>query len=179
MLFMLPVFMFSQKLEINKIDPGSGLLVKHTTWEKFTQGGDFNSYFRVSQVDSSYFFDIRIILATHAGFEIKSGQPLILTLANEETVTLNCFKTAVSCQACGAVTLAGSNVPGVEVSYTLSKEQIEKLRFNVLLSKEQYEKHKKKLLEHLKIETSLGPIEHTLSENSYLQLRKAIRLVKK
>lgn len=178
-LFIFPFSIYAQKLEENKIDPITNLLTKHTTWEKFTQGGDFNSYFRVSQIDSSYFFEIRIILADRKPFEIKAGNELVFTLSNAETVTLTNFKTTASCQGCGAVAIAGSQVPGVQVSYNLNKEQLEKLRFNVLLTKEQYEKHKKKVIEHLKIDINSGSIEHDLSEFSYLQIRKAIRLVKK
>ena len=174
-----PIFVFAQKLEEVKIDPTSNILVKHTSWEKFTQGGDFNSYFRISQVDSSYFFDIRIILADRKAFDIKSGQNLTFTLANAETVILTCFNSKASCQGCGAVTLAGSQVPGVEVSYGLDKDQLMKLRYNVLLTKEQYEKHKKKVIEHIKIDISSSSIEHDLSEFSFLQIRKAIKLVKK
>ncbi len=177
--FIFPVFIFAQKLEENKIDPMTNLLMKHTSWEKFTLGGEFNSYFRISQIDSSYFFDIRIILTDYKPLDIKSGQELVFTLSNAETVTLTNFKTTQSCKGCGAVALAGSNSPGIQVSYILNKEQLEKLRYNVLLTKEQYEKHKKKVIEHIKIDTNSGSIEHNLSEFSYLQIRKAIRLVKK
>ncbi len=179
LLFSISLFSQAQKLLENGIDPVTTLLTKHTSWEKFTQGGAFNSYFRVSQVDSSYFFEIRIILQDHKAFEVKSGQPLVFTLSNGETVTLTNFRTTASCQGCGAVALAGSQVPGVEVAYNLNKEQLGKLKYNVLLSKEEYEKHKKKIIEHIKIDISNGSIDHDLSEFSYLQTRRALRLVKK
>ena len=178
-LFIVPLFFYAQKLEENRIDPVTNLLVKRTSWERFTQGGDFNSYFRVSQVDSSYFFEIRIILTSYKAFSVKTGQELVFTLSNGETVTLTNFKTTTTCQGCGAVTIAGSQVPGIEVSYNLNKEQLEKLKFNVLLTKEQYEKHLKKVIEHIKINTDSGIIEHSLSEFSFLQMRRAIRLVKR
>ncbi len=179
LLFILPLTYYAQKIEENKIDPVTHLLEQRTTWERFTQGGEFNSYFRVCQYDSAFFLQLRIINADKKPFDIKAGQPLVLTMSDGGTVTLTCFKTTTSCQGCGAVTIAGSQVPGVEAEYALNKEQLEKLRFNVLLTKEQYEKHKKKTIEHIKIDTSTNPIEHDLSEFSYLQIRKAIRLIKK
>ena len=177
--FIIPDIFYAQKLIENGIDPVSGILVKHTSWEKFTQGGDFNSYFRVSQIVSSYFFEIRIILLERKAFDIKAGQPLVLTLSNGEMVTLTNFKTTESCQGCGAVALAGSQVPGVQVSYSLNKQQLAKLRYNVLLTKEEYDRHKKKIIEHIKLDISSATIEHNLSEFSFLQIRRAIRLVQK
>jgi hypothetical protein len=110
---------------------------------------------------------------------VKEGQELIFTLSNGETVTLNCFKNTTSCTGCGAITIAGSTSPGIELSYKLPKKQMDKLRVNVVLTKEEYAKHKKDEIENLKINLTPGFIEHNLSENSYYQIRKAIRLVKK
>lgn len=170
-------FIYAQKLEQVKIDPVSQLMIKHTSWERFTKAGDFNSYFRMTQIDSVYFFEMRVILTDPKPLAVKEGQELIFTLSNGETVTLNSFKTIASCMGCGAVTIAGNTSPGIELTYKLTKKQFDKLRINAVLSKEQYEKHQKKQIEHIKITLNPGSIEHELSENSFYQIRKACKLL--
>ncbi len=179
LLILFPIVNYAQKLEEVKIDPVSHLLIKHTSWEKFTKTGQFNSYFRMSQVDSAYFFEIRIILNEPKPMEAKEGEELIFTLSNGEKLTLNCFKGKKSCLGCGAVTIAGNSSPGIELSYHLTKQQLEKLRINQVLTKEEYAQHKKEEIEHIKLNITSGSIEHELSENSYYQIRKSIKLLKK
>ncbi len=61
-LLLLPYIIDAQKLDEVKVDPVTHLIVKHTSWEKFTKSGEFNSYFRMTQKESSFYFEIRIIL---------------------------------------------------------------------------------------------------------------------
>ena len=178
LLLQLPFITEAQKLDEIKVDPVTHLIVKHTTWEKFTKSGEFNSYFRITQIDSSFFFEIRIILNDPKPLEVKEGQELIFTLANGEKVTIKSFKNYTSCTGCGAVAIAGNTLPGIQIGYTINKNELEKLRINPELTKEQYEKHKKSQIEHIKINLTPKSIEHDLSENSYYQIRKAIRVLK-
>jgi len=172
----------AQKIETNVIDAKQNLVERYTPWEKLSRAGEFNSYFRIREMqwDTTYYFELKIILVTPADFAIAQGEDLVFTLANGDKLTLKSFKSAKSCIGCGSNgTIAGSQVPGIQVTYILPKKEMELLRYNPILTKEQEEKHKKVNVEKLAVTASGKVIENNLTERSYYLIRKAIRSIMK
>ena len=181
-LLLISTVLFAQKIETNVIDSKLNLVERYTQWEKLSRAGEFNSYFRIreSQWDTSYYFELKIILVTPADFAIAQGEDLVLTLANGDKLTLKCFKSATTCIGCGSAgTIAGSQVPGIQVVYKLPKKEMELLRYNPVLTKEQEEKHRKVNVEKIAVTASGKVIENNLTERSYYLIRKAIRSILK
>ncbi|MDR3695076.1 hypothetical protein [Mucilaginibacter sp.] len=122
----------AQKLQENKTDDFTKKSVKRTSWEAFTSTGGPNAHFRISLVGDDETFDFKLMM--DKVFSIDQGRTIILKLDNGDLITIENSAYAITCNGCGAVGLKGSEAEGIETSYALNKEQIEKLKAHKVLS---------------------------------------------
>lgn len=117
-----------QSLEENKVDEFTNNAVKRTSWELlcFSMKNNFTSYFRISRINEYNYFDLKLMIG--GIFSIDKDQEIMFKLDNEDIVKLLNLKYEVTCKGCGAIGLSGSNVQGINVSYTLDEEQFEMLK---------------------------------------------------
>jgi hypothetical protein len=117
---------FGQKLQENTTDDFTKKSIKRTSWESLTAYDGPNAHFRISVVGDDEIFDFKLMM--DKVFAIDEGQTIILKLDNGELVTIKNSAYVITCNGCGAVGFKGSEAEGIETSYPLIKEQIEKLK---------------------------------------------------
>jgi len=151
----------SQKIEENKVDEFTGNSVKRTSWETLNMSMSFTAYFRVSKINDNYYLGIKMMMGGDV-FAINEGDEIMFKLSNDEIVKLQNLEYTITCTGCGAKGFAGSAGEGIEVSYPMTKEQVQKLTSNNVVKMRVYtnkgyvenetkEKHAKKLISALKL----------------------------
>lgn len=113
----------AQTLEEIKEDNFTSSEVKRTYWEKIGLIGVNASFFRVSQINESLFFDLNIIHGI--AFSINENDLLIIKLNNGNILELKAFKSSFSCRGCGEV---GTYFQGLKVSYPITLDEIALLK---------------------------------------------------
>jgi hypothetical protein len=151
----------AQKLEENKKDDFTNDSIKHTSWETFCSSFTINSHFRMSQINNQKTFDVKIMLDKM--FFIDEDAKMMLKLASGEVVTLQNLKAAKTCSGCGAIGFRGSEAPGIEVVYPMTKEDVEKLKANKVVK--------------VRIYTSLGYLEEDVKDKNSEKIGKSLTLL--
>jgi hypothetical protein len=152
------VFCFSQKLEENEVDEFTGNSIKRTSWELLST---FKPYFRISKINNSYTFQIKLMLGNV--FSIDKGEFLMLKLDNDSIVKLPNLEYAITCTGCGAVGYLGSGAQGIHVKYILHEEAREKL--------------KKHLVTKIRIYTSDGYVDYDTKKKNAQKIIKALEII--
>jgi hypothetical protein len=135
--------------------------LEQSRWEKLVSNSLLSLYFRISVIGSSNFFDLRIIRNDEETFSIGMGQQFVLYLKNSDSVAVSSPTNIYSCRGCGAVTLAvGGTHSGIEVSYLISKEDLQKMENS----------HVKKV----SLYTTKEKIETNITEKEYSKILNAI-----
>ncbi|HTK21201.1 MAG TPA: hypothetical protein VL442_16880 [Mucilaginibacter sp.] len=152
---------FAQKLEENKKDDFTNAAIKRTSWETLTSSLSETAYFRISQVNGSETFDLKLML--YKIFYIGKDAELSFKLANGEIVTLKNLEYAITCKGCGAAGYSGSAAEGIQVTYPMSSEQVEKLKANKIVK--------------VRIDTSMGYVEDDIKDKRAEKLIKSLGLL--
>lgn len=117
---------FGQKLEVNKTDDFTKKSVKQTSWETLFQTFKGMAYFRISVTDTTATFDLKFQNdKMNTGMK---GDQLMFAMDNGQVVTLTNLEDAFSCRGCGARGINGSGTLGIQMTFALSKDQIQKLK---------------------------------------------------
>jgi hypothetical protein len=106
--------------------------LKQSEWEKLTSNNEFRIYFRISSIGNYNFMDVRIVRLDNKEMNIKSGQTLTFDLLGDSPVVLTNPTETNSSIGGGALSLTESHFSGIEVSYIIRKEDIAKLRSNII-----------------------------------------------
>lgn len=125
-LFCISAKSFGQKLEENKIDDFTKDSIKRTSWESLYSTISGNAHYRFSLVNDNETFDFKLMLDRI--FFIDKDMQIMFKLQNGDIVTLNNLEYTFTCKGCGATGFIGSEAQGIEVSYPISKHQVEKLK---------------------------------------------------
>jgi len=155
--------LFGQKLKENEVDEFTNNTVKRTTWESLNQSMKFTAYFRISKINDNYYFDLKLMLGTGPVFSIAKDQELMFKLTGGEVVKLKNLEYAITCRGCGAIGLMGSDAQGIQVSYPINSEEVEKLS--------------EIAIEKLRIYTSDGYVENDLKSKVDNKIKKCLNLV--
>ena len=153
----------SQELVVNKIDDFTGNTVKRTSWETLNMTMKFTAYFRISKINDNYYFNLKMMLGGGSVFSIGEGQEFMFKLSNGEIIKLPNLEYAITCTGCGAKGFSGSQAQGIQVSYRIMPEQIEKLKNNPAIK--------------IRIYTNDGYVENDLKPKYYKKVQKALSLV--
>jgi len=153
---------FGQKLKENKTDEFTNNSVKRTSWEMINSNMQFTAYIRISKINESHYFDLKMMM-NGSVFSISEGQKLMFKLSNGEVINLENLKYAVTCTGCGATGLMGSDAQGIQVSYPISVENIEKL--------------KEISIEKFRIYTNDGYVENDMKSKNDKKIKKCLSLV--
>lgn len=124
---------YSQKLIQNGKDEFTGKEIKVSDWENLSSSmASKQMRFRIIQVDGELELSIKHMDA--GGYHsISAGNELMFKLENNEIISLKCKEDAVSCIGCGATGLIGSNGPGLQAGFELTRENYEKLlKLNII-----------------------------------------------
>lgn len=156
------VLTFGQTLEKNEVDEFTNNSVKRTSWETINMTMKFTAYFRISKINDNTYFDLKMMIGTSV-FSINKGQELMIKLSNDNIVKLPNLEYAITCRGCGAKGLSGSEAQGIQVSYPISKEQIEQLKSGTG--------------NKLRIYTNDGYVENDMKAKNYNKIIKALSLV--
>jgi hypothetical protein len=156
----------SQKLELNELDEFTGVSVKRTSWEYFTRGmkNKTSSYFRISKLDSTYYFDLKIALQPSKVFSISDGEKIMLMLDDKTVYKLDNLEYTVSSTGAGAIGLSGSGMYGVNISCISAEDR-------------NFEKLKTNLITKVRIYTTDGYVEDEVKEDFAKKVMTAISLV--
>ena len=154
---------FGQEIEENRVDDFTGNSIKRTSWETLNMTMKFAAYFRISNIDDLYFFDLKMMIGGKV-FSIDKEQELMLKLSNNEIITLPNLKHTITCNGCGARGLSGSNAQGIKVSYLITEEQIYKLKDSDVTK--------------IRIYTTNGYVENDLKSKHNKKIKKAMSLIK-
>jgi len=152
---------FGQKLEENKKDDFTNAVVKRTSWETLTASLSETAYFRISQINGAESFDLKLML--YKIFYIGKDAELLLKLANGEVVSLKNLEYTITCKGCGAAGFAGSAAEGIQVTYPMSSEQVEKLKANKIVK--------------IRINTSMGDVEDDIKDKRAEKIIKSLGLI--
>jgi hypothetical protein len=155
-------FLHGQKLSENEVDEFTGNTVMRTSWETLYASLKFTSYYRVSKINNDYYLDLKIVM-NGAVFSIDEGAELMIKLKTSEIISLSNLEFKVTCLGCGAKGLAYSSAQGIQVSYKLSKSQIDEL--------------KKGIGTKLRIYTSKGYLEGNIKARNYKKFKNALGLI--
>jgi len=125
---------FTQTLVENKVDEFTNNKVMRTSWETLNISWKYTGYFRISQINETMYFDLKMSIAEGLSkgriFSIGEGQEIMFKIESGEIIKLKNLKHEVTCIGCGAIGYAGSAGYGLSVSFLLSKENAEKLKNN-------------------------------------------------
>lgn len=152
---------FSQKLEENKIDEFTKNTVKRTSWETLCSTLFVNVHFRISLIDGNESFDLKIM--TDDQFAIDKDQEIMFKLDDDEIIKFQNLQYTTTCEGCGAVGFVGSEAPGIQVLYPLSKEDAEKLKAHKVLK--------------VRIYTDAGYIENDIKTKNANKITAALNLI--
>lgn len=155
--------LFGQKLKENEVDEFTNNVVKRTSWESLNQSMKFTAYFRISKINNSYYFDLKMMLGTGPVFSIAKDQELMFKLAGGEVVNLKNLEYTITCTGCGSVGLMGSDAQGIQVSYPINLEAVEKLS--------------EETIEKFRIYTNDGYVENDLKSKIDSKIKKCLKLV--
>lgn len=117
----------SQTIAEESIDEFTGSSIKRSSWETFNQSMKFIGHFRISKIDSIFYFDLKMMRGDKV-FSISEGSDLMFKLDNNEIVTVKALTTEITCTGCGAIGFNGSTGQGIQISYLLSSDQLKLLK---------------------------------------------------
>ena len=127
---------FSQTLKENKIDEFTKDTIKRTSWKSLRENMFETYYFRISKINNSYYFGLKIML-NNTVFSIDKENELAFKLENDSIITLNNLQYKITSYGDGAISPAGSASLGIHVEYaglnkilidTLKKHKVVKIR---------------------------------------------------
>ncbi len=152
---------FGQKLQENKTDEFTKTSVKRTSWESLSSTSSANAHFRISLVGDLETFDLKLMI--DKVFAIDKDKEVMFKLDNGEILTVQNIEFEVTCNGCGAVGLQGSEAEGLQVSYLLSKDQIEKLKAHKIVK--------------VRIDTNDGYIDADIKDKNADKFQKSLMLL--
>ncbi|MDW7692121.1 hypothetical protein R9C00_14730 [Flammeovirgaceae bacterium SG7u.111] len=162
LMLLISLVSLSQTLKQNEIDEFTNNSIKRTSWETLNMTMKFAAYFRLSNINGESYFDLKMMIGSKV-FSIDKNQELMIKLSDGEIVKLPNLKFATTCKGCGAKGISGSGAQGIQVSYPITKNQIEKLKTG---------KGNK-----IRIYTNDGYVENDMKMNIYKKIVKALALI--
>lgn len=154
-----------QSITEDKIDEFTKDSIRRTSWEILSRTLKSEGYFRISQINGQYSFDLKLMLGSGPGkaFSINEGDKLMFLTVDDEIIELINLKYALTCNGCGSKGLVGSNRLGIEVTYKIEHKYIESLSI--------------KQLKKVRIYTSLGYEEISLNGEQAKMIRDSLNLL--
>jgi hypothetical protein len=156
------VVLQAQSLEKNEVDEFTGHTVKQTSWETFNNSMSFTGYFRISKINESYFFDLKMMIGSKI-FSIDQGQEFMFKLSNDEVIILKNLEYTIACKGCGAKGFAGSQGYGIQTSYVLTPDQVQALFQKDIIK--------------VRIYTNDGYVENDLKSKNSIKIKTALSLI--
>lgn len=146
-ILLLPLFSNAQKIAEDKIDEFTKHRVVRTTWEAISRTNDFWAHLRVSKIDSEYYFNLKFFRSHGQVLAVSNGAKVMLMLSNDSIISLYNLGDQVSCTGCGAISINGSGVMGLDLNCLISEGQyrllknlkVAKIRINALDGYLQYD----------------------------------------
>lgn len=115
----------SQTIVENQIDEFTNQSIKRTSWEPLSKNMNGALHFRISQINSHYFLDLKMIIGQGGSvFSIGENDELMFKFMNGEVIKMMNKKFTITCEGCGAVGFIGSTAQGIQVSYPLNEDQV-------------------------------------------------------
>lgn len=151
-----------QEIAENKIDEFTKDSVKRTSYEALNNSSNFTASFRISKINGTEYFDLKIMLGGSV-FSIGKGQKLMFKLYNDSIVELSNIEYSLSRKGCGAKGFIGSAAEGVKTSYLLGKNE------HAIFAEHKIIK--------LRVYTTNGYVENDIKEKNALTLQKALKLI--
>jgi len=153
----------SQTLEQNETDESTGHKIRQTSWETLILKMKLTAYFRISRIDSFYYFDLKMTTGTDKVVAIDKDQEMVFKFENDSVLRLKNLNYAITSTLEGERGFAGSEGQGVKVRYPLSLADIDKLRNNIAIK--------------WKIYTINGHLESNKIADTYFMIPAALKLV--
>lgn len=154
---------YSQELVENKIDDFTNKTVKKTSWERLFLSKKGNVYFRISNIDNSYYFDFKYM--DGSVFSVEKGAKLMFKLENDSIYSLENLEYGITGYGDGAIGLVGSQGMGIKLSYV----SLDDPNFEILGNKK---------VKKLRFYTSKGYVEEDLKPEKAKLIPNAINLVR-
>jgi len=152
----------SQKLVEDGIDEFTGAHIKRTSWKTICENMRMVVYFRISKINEDLYFDLKA-MSNNRVFSINQGDLLMFKLENSEVIEMPNVEFALTCIVCGSISISGSKTEGIKTTYSMTKEQFNKLKNNVSTK--------------FRIYTSIGYLEDDLKINNYQKIKEALSLI--
>jgi len=152
---------FGQKLEENKVDDFTKKSVKRTSWETLVSTFSLNAHFRFSLVDGYETFDLKMM--RDEVFSIDKDAEVMFMLDNNDVVKVQNLEYAITCKGCGATGFQGSSAEGIQAFYTISKDDIEKMKAHKVLK--------------VRIYTNDGYIDNDVKEKNAVKIMACLNLL--
>lgn len=162
-LFSFSLIAFSQTIIEERIDEFTGDTIVRTSWETLHAGFDFASYFRVTWINSDFYFELKLMVAGGKVFSINKNDEIILKFNDGSIMKINAMKYGITSIGAGARGLSGSNAMGLEMNYFLQNRNIKILD--------------KKLIEKMRIYLTDSYIECKLSKRNSKKIQNAVKML--
>jgi len=162
-LFSVVYYSYSQELVENKIDDFTNKAIKRTSWERLFYTNKGNVYFRISNIDNSYYFDFKYM--DGSVFSVEKGAKLMFKLENDSIYTLENLEYGITGYGEGAIGFSGSLGMGIKLTYV----SLDDTKFEILGNKK---------AKRLRFYTSKGYIEEDLKPQRAELIPNAIKLVR-
>lgn len=128
--FIITVFvaygMNCQTIETNEVDEFTGTSIVRTSWEVLTKNMQFSAFYRFSKEDDKIFISLKIMKQNH--FSINEGDKLMIKLKDGGVLSAKSEQYEVSSLGAGARGFAGSAAPGLQLSYLITPDQLDKIK---------------------------------------------------
>jgi hypothetical protein len=155
----------AQKLAENKVDDFTKDTIKNTSWETVYATLSTTVYFRVSKISdttaSAEYFNLKIMDGSR--FSIDENEEMLFKMDNGDIVTIKNSKYTVTCRGCGSAGVFGTNMEGIDVSYRLPEDVIEKLKAGKVVK--------------IRVHTNAGYYERDIKNRVAEKIQKCLALV--
>jgi len=126
-LLLLSLSSFSQNsiFSEDKIDDMTGKKIRRTSWLVLRMEANRAYYTRLCQIDSTFFLDLKILVGSYVS--VEEDADFIIKFSDNSTLILKNHKYISAGLGDGAIGMLGSEAPGINPRFILTKEQLETL----------------------------------------------------